>query len=102
MSLQSSPPDQLVVSVEQRHIDEGSPCASCFCPIAKAIQEKYGIHITEVCVWPKLVFVTLVGRYRLPPEAQEFVKRFDKQKPVEPFTFTAKRIRKARKAGGST
>lgn len=58
------------------------------CPIGQAVIPKHPdwrIDDQEISIWAGCV---KLGTIPLPPEAVEFVERFDDGLPVEPFEFT--------------
>ncbi len=72
------------VRVTQEHIRCGERRSPRGCPIALALREKRGlsnvrVHLTHA--------FTPSHEFRLPLEAQEFIKAFDNRSPVEPFSF---------------
>ena len=96
-------PMRFEVCVTEDHISSGRPCAAQACPVALAVREKIG-HIPEVKTVSvcdtvlDIVFSVppnpymnpkgrLSQRYNLPYEVGKFIRDFDSEKPVEPFSF---------------
>ena len=78
------------IEVTQKDIDEGVQGECTLCPIALAF--KRNINFKAVYVNGKSIDVWYprsggVKTYELPKKAQTFVKRFDRQEPVKPFSF---------------
>jgi hypothetical protein len=73
------------VYVTQDDIDNGEPHNPCGCPIARAITR---VRDTPT-VFSSWAYIggTCHTEYDLPPEATEFIRRFDIGEPVEPFDF---------------
>ena len=72
------------VTVTQEDIDKGRPQVGHGCPIAIAVKRSNKSNT----VWIGR-FTAFIGAdcYPLPGTAMQFVKDFDNNKPVEPFTF---------------
>lgn len=75
------------VSVEQKHIDAGTPDDGVHCAIALAVREMVDPD-TYVEVDTDGMIVGY-ERFSIPDVAQRFIERFDKKMPVEPITFEA-------------
>ena len=77
------------IEVTQKDIDKGVQGECQLCPIALAF--KRNSNIKRVYVNTKSIEVlhreTGAKSYELPKKAQTFVKRFDRQEPVKPFSF---------------
>ena len=77
------------IEVTQNDIDKGIQGECQLCPIARAI--KRSSNFKRVYVNTKYIevlhYVTGVKTYELPKKAKTFVKRFDRQEPVKPFSF---------------
>jgi hypothetical protein len=72
--------------VTERHIKRGNRGYGSNCPIALALRAariKNPYVGTTDASWDD-------GECLLPKKAQAFVKRFDKEKPVKPFSFVVK------------
>lgn len=82
----------MTISVTQQHIDHGVQGSACNCPIANAITEALDLshYIYAVVTGEQLRLVARFARvtqYYLPKEAREFIKHYDNNQPVTPFTF---------------
>lgn len=73
------------IKVTADHIARGLHDNCYSCPIALAVIDAGG---SGVMVELQRVS-TVHSRFDLPPEAQEWVSRFDDHKPVQPFSFEA-------------
>lgn len=78
------------IEVTQKDIDNGVQGECQSCPIALAF--KRTSNSKRVYVNTKSIDVCHRGNqgvktYELPKKAQTFVKRFDRQEPVKPFSF---------------
>ena len=83
------------IEVTQKDIDKGVRGECALCPIARAI--KSSSNFKRVYVNGKTIDVWYRGdqgikTYKLPKKAQTFVKRFDRQEPVKPFSFKLKSL----------
>ena len=83
------------IEVTQKDIDEGVQGECTLCPIALAF--KRSSNFKRVYVNGKTIDVWYRGdqgikTYELPKKAQTFVKRFDRQEPVKPFSFKLKSL----------
>lgn len=76
----------MIINVTQDHIDRGKMGRACRCPIALAVLEQLNLSVGLVCVTSHTLYIESKG-HLMPPEASEFVTRFDAEKPVSPFTF---------------
>ena len=77
------------VSVTAEHIAAGTPRSCGECPIALALLAAFPDAIRVDVDTESARLYAPEGRYRaaMPPEAGEFISRFDDELPVEPFTF---------------
>jgi hypothetical protein len=79
------------VRVTQKDIDNGEPLCDNDCPIALAvrrtIKRRVGVSYHGVYYTPSMQWA-----YELPVEVSRFIGRFDRLKPVKPFTFTMKAV----------
>jgi hypothetical protein len=84
------------VKVTADHISMGTPVDSSSCAIALALNEQFGDAISDWTVESftaeqydhSLGYRRLAYQYKLPPEAVDFVERFDADpKSVDPFEF---------------
>lgn len=75
----------LTVTVTREDIDAGEPRKTERCPVARALR-RAGFRTAAV-----MCFTAHFGNCgpsaTLPAEAVEFVRRFDRNEPVEPLTF---------------
>lgn len=88
-------PSAITVQVTQDDILNGKRSRCDQCPIARALTRA---GFTEVSVGATIAVVARPGIgtsesvYDLPEFANLFITNFDNGRPVEPFTFTMKRI----------
>lgn len=78
------------VKVTQAHIDRGVRAVSDACPVFKAVEEtlRGKIRIFAVTNMHVAVYDKTGNRViMLPPSAYDFIQRFDRGDPVEPFEF---------------
>ena len=77
------------IEITQKDIDNGVQGECLLCPIALAF--KRSSNFKRVYVHCKSIQVFKHGKgvktYELPKKAQTFVRRFDRQEPVKPFSF---------------
>jgi hypothetical protein len=84
---------QVRINVTPRDIERGRPGIRS-CPIARAIKRtRWGRSKLAVTVGRSTVRVVSLGAwggsaYILPEDARSFVSKFDRARPVEPFSFT--------------
>ena len=76
------------IEVTQKDIDEGVQGECQLCPIALAFKRKTKLKHVDVSG----KYIVLYRRksnnlHELPKEAQTFIKRFDGEKTVKPFSF---------------
>lgn len=76
----------MIINVTQEHINKGKPARACRCPIALATMGQLNLSPGHVCVTPHTLYIDNKA-YRMPPEATGFVRRFDSDEEVSPFTF---------------
>ena len=78
-----------MIHVIQDDIDSGAPRNEQFCPIACAARRSFeeARCYTEQSTLEVYSENRTHTSYCLPPEAIEFITRFDTGQPVEPFTF---------------
>lgn len=75
------------ISVIKKDIDCGIPKLEDFCPVALALKRK---GVKFVCIDGTVAEGTYKHhpfRVDLPRKAKGFITRFDKRKPVKPFSF---------------
>jgi hypothetical protein len=84
------------ITVLQDDIDKGCVRATDNCPIARAATRDLadllesghvGVGCTHITVWQSGEGIKCLFHALLPEEAEEFVFRFDRKMPVEPFKF---------------
>ena len=99
-------PRIIAVQVTEEHISEGKHCSHLHCPIALSVREKMGdnrqIKFQSVTGWSiNIVFsfnvnlsqstgsveMQTIIRIELPYEAKKFIRDFDLNRPVFPFSF---------------
>ena len=71
------------INVKQADIERGN-YQSWGCPVALAIQ-----RTTRRKVCAGMAWITFANgeTYRTPEQVKEFIERYDKDRPVKPFTF---------------
>lgn len=72
------------IQVTSTDISRGKKAKACQCPIGLAARR---VFKERVIVDSDGCHLMGGGRYSLPKEAQNFISRFDKGEPVEPFEF---------------
>ena len=80
------------VDLEQKHIDHGTACNSGSCPAALAITEALpGVHAVKVESWTIYLYRTSGHTFGMavdtPDSVTNFIKDFDRGRPVKPFSF---------------
>jgi hypothetical protein len=83
------------INVTARDIKYGRRCDGQSCPIARAVlrtkwgkdSEAYNFTVAAKSII-RFYLNRTPDRIDLPQEANEFVRRFDRNQPVEPFSFT--------------
>lgn len=87
------------IRVTQADIERGVPGKAFLCPVARAIRRAFNANPACVAVGRSDVSIVLgsisADNYEcfdvtLPPKAREFVRAFDTDQPVQPFTFRLK------------
>lgn len=88
--------NKIQIEVKQRHIKKGVQKNCYSCPIALALQEKFGIY-SNPSVSPWRIFlefivdneteITLTCHSCVPKAALNFMKEFDSKKKARPFNF---------------
>ena len=80
------------IEVTQKDINKGLPGEYALCPIALAFKRR--TNFKQVYVNSKSIEVVYTAQkinydktYMLPKKAQTFIKRFDRQESVKPFSF---------------
>lgn len=74
------------ISVTAEDIANGIPGDCRFCPVAQAIRRQVPggfVHAFTDTLWTSDVTATT------PQEVADFIRAFDRDEPVAPFTFTA-------------
>ncbi len=113
-----TPPSTMKIQVTEEHIRQGKPKDTASCPIALAIKdnaafEKAAGSVDELGVGYNYSLADgertvvadvrkeglLTSRFKLPDDALQFVKQFDKGEPVEPteFELTKASVKKSAK-----
>jgi len=86
----------ITVQVTLQDIERGLAKNGTECPIALAVSRTTNLWCR---VGQCYLIVShpehIVVEYTLPDSAREFISRFDKHAPVEPFTFTMRRMQEA-------
>jgi hypothetical protein len=76
------------VRVLRKHIEEGKPQSATSCPIALALREATGCKKVEVSGFND---ITVGGvSFETSRSADAFIREFDAQRPVKPFTLDFK------------
>lgn len=78
------------IEVTQKDIDYGIQGESELCPIARAVKretKRKNVHVDRSTVEIYRNKSNGSNFYTLPPKAQTFVRRFDRQESVKPFSF---------------
>lgn len=77
------------VKVTQDHIDKGQPDDCGVCPIARAVDDAFGVE--NALVWDDEIEVITKDRMYLAvchsKATTDFMLAFDEGKPVKPFQF---------------
>ena len=77
------------VEVTQEDIEQASRASASTCPIARAVKRATGAN--RVTVYDAiLIDGEDFEKYHTPPEAFEWLKRYDDGHKVEPISFTLK------------
>jgi hypothetical protein len=82
----------LTIEVTQEDIDNGQKCDANYCPIALAVRQTVKNYRQYLSVQPTVMYVDdgkVIREYKMPAVAEQFVRLFDDDEDVEPFTFTA-------------
>jgi len=74
------------ITVTQEHIDTGWRGRAYQCPVALAIHEETGISFSVGCI-TAAIYSRRESKITLPQSAQDFIRDFDCQFPVGPFSF---------------
>ena len=86
------------IEVTQEDIDRGLKSSCYECPIAYAYKRKVKNKIRLGFSVGTEYIDHFVGesqdRYMLPKEAKKFIRRFDQDQPVRPFSFEIKKLKK--------
>ena len=86
---------QLTINVTQEDIDKGNRNATTSCPVARAINRATkdivsnvsGFAIELYGLMPNNSLFTIVYREEPTKAVKTFIKRFDSNQPVKPFSF---------------
>jgi hypothetical protein len=85
------------IEVTQKDIDKGHRSSCYECPIAHAFKRKvknkirYGFAVNSECI--EYLTKDMWYSYNLPKKAKLFIQRFDRDYPVKPFTFEARKTK---------
>jgi len=85
------------IKVTQKDIDKGLKSNCYECPIAHAFKRKvknqirYGFAVNSEFI--EYLTKDMRYSYPLPKEAKLFIQRFDRDHPVKPFTFEARKTK---------
>ena len=78
----------VTVTVTQAHIDKGSPCEACDCPVFWAILDAIpGLDPADVAVGPDEVNLAFDVTVSLPEDARHWLDVYDSGRGVRPFSF---------------
>lgn len=81
----------MTIQVTAEDISNGKPHRTSWCPVALAFRRATGgISSVSVNLKSARQFDSHHKGWDLPPEATNFIKRFDAGLPVEPFEFEVK------------
>jgi hypothetical protein len=80
----------MVINVTQEHISKGKRLACHECPVALAIAEvvkpEHEVMVDcDISILNQSAGILWDAEY--PPEVEEFIRAFDGDQPVEPFSF---------------
>ncbi len=75
-----------IITVTQKHINKGIQTDAQECPIAKALRTA-GLRNVSVSGMSVYFGKGWKRTAELPKRARNFIKKFDNEKPVKPFTF---------------
>lgn len=79
----------MLINVTKEDIREGIPCNSRACPVGRAIFNK-----VKKAINVGTTFIVIGGSiYQMPRKVRYFIKRFDYNKNVTPFSFTLRKRR---------
>jgi hypothetical protein len=81
-----------LIDVKQEHIDKGRRTSASSCPIALAIVDATGKSAGVTRDYIALYGFMSMRHYMPPKEAQDFIRKFDMQIPVEPFSFVLEKM----------
>lgn len=77
----------MIIKVLQKHIDNGEEAKCKTCPVALAIEERYGfpVYVTTVAVYKDYMLSEFM--HFLPTEVTDKIDNFDKGFGMVPFSF---------------
>lgn len=75
------------VVVTEKHIKEGLRKSRCYCPVAWALKDAFGLDCDPRVDVFGLAMVTMGVRYKTPCIVLQFIDRFDSGGAVRPFEF---------------
>ena len=83
----------MIVKVTRKDIRHGEPDSTDSCPIALALRRmSFEWCQVQNSYWS---YYNNRNRAPLPKKAKEFIKAFDQEKPVSPFSFRTVNLKKA-------
>lgn len=77
----------MIIEVKQEHIDNGTANQYWGCPIALAVREQTAFNNAAIGTSEWYPSGVLGSQWDLPEIATKFIGKFDKRKPVQPFSF---------------
>ena len=87
--------DSYEIEITPLMIKLGHKRSAYGCPINMGIRKAVGSLSYKIVTGLRMVFISddhqIMGIYILPLEAQDFIKSFDSDKPVQPISFTITR-----------
>lgn len=72
------------ITVTKEHIEQGCPANYRYCPVALAVKGQCRTEQVQVFNWSIRIKSEV---FAMPPKAKRFIKRFDSDSPVRPFSF---------------
>lgn len=90
---------RIVIKVTAEDIEKGDLDSPRRCPVARAVKRAFRCRWTKVCMFQ--IFTSRYETWRQPKRVQSFVDRFDRRRPVKPFSFTLRLLAAPGREGGS-